>query len=116
MKHTCVALPRRRRVELADRKISGSAQPFHAAKEMSLQDAEAFLERFHLMADRGLRHVQLLGGMRETGVTGGRLERAQRIQRQLRTAHLRQRVHSFSMSPPSFDPLRTRQAYNKLGQ
>jgi hypothetical protein len=35
----------RRRVELADRGIYGSAQPYHAAQPMKLENAEAFLER-----------------------------------------------------------------------
>ena len=33
----------RRRVELADRRVSGSVQPYHAAKEMHPNDAEAFI-------------------------------------------------------------------------
>jgi len=36
---------RRRRIELADRAVSGSVQPYHAAKPMKLEEAEAFLER-----------------------------------------------------------------------
>jgi hypothetical protein len=35
----------RRRVETADPRIHGAAQPYHAAKEMKLPDAEAFLAR-----------------------------------------------------------------------
>ncbi len=35
----------RRRIELADRGIPGSAQPYHAAKRMSLLEAELFLRR-----------------------------------------------------------------------
>jgi hypothetical protein len=35
----------RRRIELADRGISGSAQPYHAAKPMKVDEAQAFLER-----------------------------------------------------------------------
>ena len=35
----------RRRVELVDRRIRGSEQPYHAATEMKLADAEKFLER-----------------------------------------------------------------------
>src|SRR5207244_771335 len=35
----------RRRIDLADRGISGSAQPYHAAQPMKLEEAEAFLER-----------------------------------------------------------------------
>lgn len=34
----------RRRVELIDRRVSGAAQPYHAAEEMNLTDAEAFIE------------------------------------------------------------------------
>lgn len=37
------AVIQRRRVELADRGISGSVQPYHAAEKMKLQEAEAFL-------------------------------------------------------------------------
>lgn len=35
----------RRRIETADPRIHGAVQPFHAAKEMKLTDAEAFLAR-----------------------------------------------------------------------
>jgi hypothetical protein len=35
----------RRRVQTADPRISGSLQPYHAAKEMQLAGAEAFLDR-----------------------------------------------------------------------
>ncbi len=35
----------RRRVETADPRIHGAVQPYHAAKEMKLPDAEAFLDR-----------------------------------------------------------------------
>jgi hypothetical protein len=35
----------RRRVQTADSRISGSLQPYHAAKEMQLAEAEAFLDR-----------------------------------------------------------------------
>jgi len=35
----------RRRVELVNREIPGSLQPYHAAAEMKLTDAEAFLRR-----------------------------------------------------------------------
>jgi hypothetical protein len=35
----------RRRVQTADSCISGSLQPYHAAKEMQLAEAEAFLDR-----------------------------------------------------------------------
>ena len=35
----------RRRVELVDRQIAGAVQPYHAAAEMELKDAEAFLGR-----------------------------------------------------------------------
>jgi hypothetical protein len=34
----------RRRLELADRGVCGSLQPYHTAKEMRLEDAEAFLK------------------------------------------------------------------------
>lgn len=43
--HDTPKLIARRRVELADPKIRGSQQPFHAAKPMKLNDAQAFLER-----------------------------------------------------------------------
>jgi hypothetical protein len=33
----------RRRLEIADRRISGSVQPYHAAEQMKLSEAEAFL-------------------------------------------------------------------------
>ena len=35
----------RRRIELADRSIQGSVQPYHAAKELGMQKAESFLKR-----------------------------------------------------------------------
>ncbi len=35
----------RRRIELADRGISGSVQPYHAARAMGLEEAEPFLKR-----------------------------------------------------------------------
>jgi len=35
----------RRRIELADRGVSGSAQPYHAARSMELGEAEALLNR-----------------------------------------------------------------------
>lgn len=35
----------RRRVQIADLRIRGSLQPYHAAKEMQLAEAEAFLDR-----------------------------------------------------------------------
>jgi hypothetical protein len=34
----------RRRIELSDPRVAGSMQPFHAAKTMELQDAEAFIQ------------------------------------------------------------------------
>jgi hypothetical protein len=34
----------RQRLELVDRSVSGAMQPYHAAKEMRLKDAEAFLQ------------------------------------------------------------------------
>jgi hypothetical protein len=39
------AVIQRRRIELVDRAISGSAQPYHAAQPMKLEEAKAFLER-----------------------------------------------------------------------
>jgi hypothetical protein len=42
---TAPAVIQRGRVELADRGISGSAQPYHAAQPMKLDEAQAFLER-----------------------------------------------------------------------
>ncbi|HEX4810792.1 MAG TPA: hypothetical protein VH325_17780 [Bryobacteraceae bacterium] len=36
---------RRERIELADRGITGSVQPYHAAKQMEIHKAEAFLDR-----------------------------------------------------------------------
>jgi hypothetical protein len=35
----------RRRVQIADSRIGGSLQPYHAAKEMQFAEAEAFLDR-----------------------------------------------------------------------
>ena len=42
----------RRRVQTADPRIKGSLQPYHAAKEMKLADAEAFLDRCHAATQR----------------------------------------------------------------
>lgn len=36
---------RRRRVELCDRGVSGSVQPYHAAADMGLKNGETFLQR-----------------------------------------------------------------------
>src|ERR1700680_4913840 len=35
----------RRRIEIADRSIHGSVQPYHAAKELGMSKAESFLKR-----------------------------------------------------------------------
>ena len=93
--------------------LAGDLEAARAAHEQ--RHAQSFLERLHLVADGGLGDMQLFGGVGETCVTGGGFEGAQRIQRQLRAAHLRQHVHSFCRSRPSFHPLRTAQAYSKLG-
>ena len=58
--------------------FAGDLEPARAAHEQ--RHAEPLLERLHLVADRRLGDVQLLGGVRETCVTGGGLEGAQRIQ------------------------------------
>jgi hypothetical protein len=42
---TAPAVIQRRRIELADRGISGSVQPYHAAQPMTLEEAKAFLDR-----------------------------------------------------------------------
>ena len=42
----------RRRIEIADRRIDGSLQPYHAAEEMGLPKAEAYLARCTAAADR----------------------------------------------------------------
>jgi hypothetical protein len=51
----------RRRVQTADSRISGSVQPYHAAKEMRLAEAEAFLDRCgaatQRMAETAVREV-----------------------------------------------------------
>jgi hypothetical protein len=39
------AVLERRRIQIADPRINGSLQPYHAAKEMQLPEAEAFLDR-----------------------------------------------------------------------
>jgi hypothetical protein len=83
--------------------FAGDFQPTRAAHEQ--RHAEPFLERLHLMADGGLRDVKFFGGVSEACVAGGGFEGPERVQRQLRTAHLR---HSFirnSIPPPRFDPL-----------
>jgi hypothetical protein len=47
------------RVELADRGITGSMQPYHAAERMALEDAEKYLERCSdATADMARRAVQ----------------------------------------------------------
>ena len=66
--------------------FAGDFQPARPAHEQG--DTELLLEGLHLMADGRLRDVKLLGGMRETGVTGSGLEGAQGVERQLRPAHL----------------------------
>ncbi len=50
-------------------------------------DAELALERLHLLADRALGDVKLLGRAREALVAGGRLERAERIERRQAARH-----------------------------
>jgi hypothetical protein len=40
----------RRRIQLADPRIRGAVQPYHAAKPMSLADAEAFLDHCRIAA------------------------------------------------------------------
>src|SRR5262249_55633322 len=42
----------RRRIDIADRRIDGSLQPYHAAEEMGLPKAEAYLARCTAAADR----------------------------------------------------------------
>lgn len=39
------AVLERRRIQIADPRMNGSLQPYHAAKEMQLAEAEAFLDR-----------------------------------------------------------------------
>ena len=53
--------------------LAGYLEPARTAHEQ--RHAEPLLERLDLVADRGLRDVQLLGGVGEAGVAGGRLER-----------------------------------------
>ena len=59
--------------------LAGDLEAAWAAHEQ--RDAQPLLQGFHLMADGGLRDVQLLGGMGEARVTGGGLEGAQGVQR-----------------------------------
>ena len=68
--------------------FAGDLEPARTAHEQ--RHAQPLLERLHLVADRRLGDVQLLGGVGEAGVTGGGFEGAERVQRQLRAAHLRQ--------------------------
>ncbi len=58
-------LPRQRQAAIA---------PFEQA------NAELFLQPADLMADRGLRHVQLVGGKGEAEMARRRLERAQSVE------------------------------------
>ena len=53
-------------------------------------DAELFLQPLDLMADRGLRDVQLGRRLREAQMPGGGLEGAQSIQRRQPGGHLLQ--------------------------
>jgi hypothetical protein len=61
------AVLERRRVQIADPRINGSLQPYHAAKEMQLAEAEAFLDRCRAaarqMAETAIREAvaQLAG-------------------------------------------------------
>ena len=49
----------RRRIELADRSVAGSVQPFHAAQRLDLKKAERLIERCRestdILAENGLR-------------------------------------------------------------
>ena len=83
--------------------FAGDLEPARTAHEQ--RHAQPLLERLHLVADRRLGDVQLLGGVGEGGVAGGGFEGAERVQRQLRAAHLRHRRHSFCRPPPSIRPL-----------
>ena len=62
-------------------------------------NAEFFLQPLDLMADRGLRDVQLGRGLRETQMPGGGLEGAQPVQRRQPGGHLRDpQIHEFISS------------------
>ena len=64
----------RRRLELIDRGIAGAAQPYHAAAEMPLIEAEAFLsecaEVTAALANKAVRHVVAELQSRELDVVG----------------------------------------------
>ena len=45
--------------------------------------AERLLQELDLVADRGLRHAQFVAGAGEAGMPGGRLEDAERIEREV---------------------------------
>jgi hypothetical protein len=65
----------RRRIEIADPRITGSMQPYHAAAKFDLRKAEAFVERCarsaQLLAEQAIRAV--IDGMKERGydILGG---------------------------------------------
>ena len=58
-----------------------------AGAAMEQRQAELLLQRADLMAERGGRHMQFVGGFGETQMPRDRLEGAQRIERRKRLAH-----------------------------
>ena len=91
-------LASRRAIELPDRvahalearmqaridQPAGVGQLDRAGAAVEQREAELLLQRADLVAERGRRHVQLLGRLGEAQVAGDRLEGAQRIERRQR--------------------------------
>ncbi len=65
----------RRRIEIADRGIAGSTQPYHAATELDLRKAEAFVKRCadsaNFLAEQAVRTVIDDMGKKSYEVLGG---------------------------------------------
>jgi hypothetical protein len=64
--------------------LAGRGQPHRAVEALEEAQAELELQGLDLPAHRARRHRQLVGGLQEALVASGRLEGAQRIERQAR--------------------------------
>ena len=63
---------------------AGIGQFDRAGAAVKQRQAELLLQRADLVAERGGRHVQFVGGLGEAQMAGDRLEGAQRIERRKR--------------------------------
>jgi hypothetical protein len=78
--------------------LAGRCQNELLVQPLEQTHAEARLQRFHLLADGGRRHMQFMRGQLKTEMPRRGFERAQRIERWEDVGHRRPVCHGYAVA------------------